>query len=414
MKLKGSRLLSRQEIDNLIRNKLNRVYFTKNLEPIYRQQYQNEAAYEFRFRGIIIFILYALLSYGIYHLIPTSRISILWSFLYLWVGVIILCTWLLSFYKKFNQYFDLYTGIGSTIAVAISFIIVTSLSDNSNDVLLYAAMMYAVVIIYGFIGMRFYQAMLAVWFGGLIGFLITKLFNFNIDWNFLNRTYTYTSFLGMAMAYAIDRQHRENYLQNCIIELNQFEMLQQSEQLKLLSEQDSLTGLANRRHLSQVLEQQWRYALRHKQPFSILMVDIDFFKNYNDQLGHQAGDLCLKTIAKELKMITNRSGELAARYGGEEFLLLFPMVDDNEISSLAAYLIHRVQNLKLLHPDSNISDFVTISIGAASIIPDESINLDQFIRSADTALYHAKENGRNQFYISPSMIKATLADKKVI
>ena len=407
MKLKGSKLLNRQEIDHLINNRLNRVYFSKKKEPFYQKQYQNEAAYEFRVRGMIILILYALLSYGIYSVIPAGRDSILWLSLYSWVGIIILATWSLSFYKKFNQYFDLYTCIGSTMAVAISFIIITMISDIQNNALLYESMMYTVIVIYAFVGMRFYTALWAGCGGGLIGFLITKLFDFNIDWTLLNRSYTYTSFLGMAMAYAIDRQHRENYLQNCIIELNHLEMQEQSEQLKLLAQQDSLTGLANRRHLSHVLEQEWRYALRHGQPLSILMVDIDFFKNYNDQLGHQAGDLCLTTIAKELSAVTNRSGELAARYGGEEFLLLFPMLDHQKITSLAAYLIHRIQNLKLPHPDSRISESVTISIGAASIIPHPSNNLDQFIRSADTALYYAKEHGRNQFYISPCVVKAS-------
>ena len=224
MKLKGSKLLNRQEIDHLISNRLNRVYFSKKIEPFYQQQYQNEAAYEFRVRGMIILILYALLSYGIYSVIPAGRDSILWLSLYSWVGIIILATWSLSFYKKFNQYFDLYTCIGSTMAVAVSFIIIAMLSDIHNNALLYQSMMYIVIVIYAFVGMRFYTALWAGCGGGLIGFLISKLFDFNIDWTLLNRSYTYTSFLGMAIAYAIDRQHRENYLQNCIIELNQLEM----------------------------------------------------------------------------------------------------------------------------------------------------------------------------------------------
>lgn len=258
-------------------------------------------------------------------------------------------------------------------AVAISFIIVTVVGNDHNDALLHAAMMYAVVIIYAFVGMRFYTALIAGWFGGIIGVIVTKLFHYNIDWTFLNRTYTFSSFLGMALAYAIDRQHRENYLQNCMIELNQLEMKKQSRQLQLLSQIDSLTGLANRRHLSMILEQQWRYAMRHKHPLSIMMIDIDCFKNYNDHLGHQAGDQCLKLIAQELLTISSRSGDLAARYGGEEFLVLIPMFDEKQIESLAEYLIHRIHELKLPHPASSVADIVTISIGTASIKPNEKI-----------------------------------------
>ena len=404
MKLKGSKLLDREAINNLISKRLNKVHFSKNLEPVYRRQYQNEAAYEFRVRSIIIFMLYSFLSYGIYQIIPAGKNSTLWFSLYVWVGIIILVAWILSFLKRLNQYFDLYTCIGSMFAVAISFIIVTVVGNDHNDALLHAAMMYAVVIIYAFVGMRFYTALIAGWFGGVIGVIVTKLFHYNIDWTFLNRTYTFSSFLGMALAYAIDRQHRENYLQNCMIELNQLEMKKQSRQLQLLSQIDSLTGLANRRHLSMILEQQWRYAMRHKHPLSIMMIDIDCFKNYNDHLGHQAGDQCLKLIAQELLTISSRSGDLAARYGGEEFLVLIPMFDEKQIESLAEYLIHRIHELKLPHPASSVADIVTISIGTASIKPNEKDDLNQFIRTADNALYSAKAHGRNQYCIGAELM----------
>lgn len=133
MKLKGSKLLDRDAINNLISKRLNKVHFSKNLEPVYRRQYQNEAAYEFRVRGIIIFMLYSFLSYGIYQIIPAGENSTLWFSLYVWVGIIILVAWILSFFKRLNQYFDLYTCIGSMLAVAISFIIVTVVGNDHND-----------------------------------------------------------------------------------------------------------------------------------------------------------------------------------------------------------------------------------------------------------------------------------------
>ena len=153
-----------------------------------------------------------------------------------------------------------------------------------------------------------------------------------------------------------------------------------------------------------ILEQQWRYAMRHKQPLSIMMIDIDCFKNYNDHLGHQAGDQCLKLIAQELLAISSRSGDLAARYGGEEFLVLIPMFDERQIESLAEYLIHRIQELKLPHPASSVADIVTISIGTASIKPNEKDDLNQFIRTADNALYTAKAHGRNQYCIGAELM----------
>ncbi|WP_353140719.1 GGDEF domain-containing protein [Acinetobacter pragensis] len=399
MKLQGSKHLKREAIQTLIHKGLNYVYFSKSLEPAYKQEYQNEAAMEYRFRAPIVLLLYAFLSFGIYQTIPTQEKVYEWIVAYGWVGVVIISTWLLSFFKKLNQYFDVYTCIGSTLSTAISFLIVTVFA-NANDVLSHAALMYAVIIIYSFVGMRFYPAMIAVWSGGLIATAITLFMGYQIDWAILNRTYTFSSILGMALCYAIDRQHRENYLQNCIIELNKQEMDQQAEQLAVLSQIDSLTGLANRRHLSAVLEQQWQTAVRYQLPLSILMVDLDYFKDYNDHLGHLAGDQCLQEIAIELKNTAARSSDLAARYGGEEFLLMFPVQDERQIEAIAAKLLERIAALAIPHPASPISPYVTVSIGAATISPHERDHLSDFIQRADQALYLAKSNGRNQYFIA--------------
>lgn len=398
MKLIGSNLISREKVNALIARGLNYVHFSSELEPIYRSQYRDEAAYEFRYRGIIILVLYLFLSYGIYITIPDSQLVLQWLSLYAWVGIIILAAWILSFVPAINQYFDLYTTLGSMGAVAISFIVVSVIGQEQDNALLHAAMMYAVVIIYSFVGMRFYNAVIAGWCGGLIGYLATIQLQYEIDWTFLNRTYTFSSFLGMSIAYAIDRQHRENYLQNCIIELNKLELTEQALELERLTQVDALTGLANRRYLDTRLDQQWRFALRHQKQLSIMMVDIDYFKNYNDHFGHVTGDQCLQIIADHLKIVTSRSYELAARYGGEEFLLIFPQIDENQIDLIAEMLIQQINELELPHPASATANHVTISIGCATIIPSNSDGLNLFIRKADDALYQAKLHGRNRYH----------------
>ena len=223
-----------------------------------------------------------------------------------------------------------------------------------------------------------------------------------IDWTFLNRTYTFSSFLGMALAYATDRQHRENYLQNCMIELNRLELIRQAQQLSVLSRQDALTGLANRRYLDEVLENEWKRAIRHEMPITIMMIDIDFFKLYNDTLGHIQGDQCLRQIAILLGSIASRSGDLAARYGGEEFLLLFSMTDKDQAVIQVQRLMELVRNIGIIHPRSHVSEHVTISVGVATVTPRLNDSLSEFISQADHALYVAKSNGRNQYYISTS------------
>jgi diguanylate cyclase (GGDEF)-like protein len=401
MKLKASNLLGQEQIDLLISRGLNLVWFPKELEVIYKDQYKNEAAYEFRYRAPIILCLYLYLSFGTYQVLPTE-LRTAWIAYYGWVGMIIVFAWLLAFIPSMNRWFDYYVCLGSTGAVALTFTLINVLEHGQNNVLFHAAMMYAVVIIYGFVGMRFYTAMFAGWSGGLIGIAISVWLNGSIDWTYLNRTYTFSSFLGMALAYAIDRQHRENYLQDCMIELNRLELMRQAQQLSILSQQDALTGLANRRYLDEVLENEWKRSIRHEVPITIMMIDIDFFKLYNDTLGHIQGDQCLRRIAILLGSISSRSGDLAARYGGEEFLLLFSMTDKDQALIQVQRLMQLMQNIGIAHPRSNVSKYVTISVGVATTTPHLNDSLSEFISQADHALYVAKNNGRNQYHVATS------------
>ena len=401
MKLKASNLLGQEQIDLLISRGLNLVWFPKELEVIYKDQYKNEAAYEFRYRAPIILCLYLYLSFGTYQVLPTE-LRTAWIAYYGWVGMIIVFAWLLAFIPSMNRWFDYYVCLGSTGAVALTFTLINVLEHGQNNVLFHAAMMYAVVIIYGFVGMRFYTAMFAGWSGGLIGIAISVWLNGSIDWTYLNRTYTSSSFLGMALAYAIDRQHRENYLQDCMIELNRLELMRQAQQLSILSQQDALTGLANRRYLDEVLENEWKRSIRHEVPITIMMIDIDFFKLYNDTLGHIQGDQCLRRIAILLGSISSRSGDLAARYGGEEFLLLFSMTDKDQALIQVQRLMQLMQNIGIAHPRSNVSKYVTISVGVATTTPHLNDSLSEFISQADHALYVAKNNGRNQYHVATS------------
>lgn len=399
MRLHGSNTLNRKEIDLLISHRLNLVWFPQSLEYFYQTQYQQAAANEFRYRAPFILILYLLLSFGIYQTLPENQISG-WFLHYIWVGIIIFVAWLFSLFKSFHAYFEKYACFGSALAVAITFIIVNTNGSGQNNTLYHVAMMYAVVIIYAFVGMRFYTALLAGWLGGILGIICSHALNNPIDWTVLNRTYTFSSFLGMALAYASDRQHRENFLQNCIIELNRLELVQQAQKMAALSQQDSLTGLANRRYLDEVLMSEWDLAIHNQFPITVMMVDIDFFKLYNDSLGHIAGDECLRQIASTIASLACRRGEIAARYGGEEFLLVFPMLNEQEAVVHAKRLMEAVKMNKILHPCSDVSDQVTISIGLATTIPKCDSNISSFIAKADHALYIAKSNGRNQFHVS--------------
>jgi len=166
--------------------------------------------------------------------------------------------------------------------------------------------------------------------------------------------------------------------------------------LRLLSTQDGLTGIANRRLFDRTIEVEWSRAVRNSLPISLIMIDIDFFKNYNDSLGHQAGDDALKKIAVTMQQNFMRPGDLVARYGGEEFVALLPETSPNGATMLAERLRKEIEALKIPHPDSKIGEFVTISLGVAHLIPRRGSRHDKLVSLADKTLYQAKREGRNR------------------
>jgi diguanylate cyclase (GGDEF)-like protein/PAS domain S-box-containing protein len=166
--------------------------------------------------------------------------------------------------------------------------------------------------------------------------------------------------------------------------------------LRKLSRTDALTGLPNRRRFKEFLETEWRRALRNPRPVSLLMIDIDFFKNYNDTYGHQAGDHCLTEVARVIEACCQRAADLAARYGGEEFAVILPETDLGRATDLADRIREAVQVLAIPHAASRVSDVVTVSVGAASIDPDPMLTVSLLVAMADRALYQAKAQGRNR------------------
>ncbi len=158
---------------------------------------------------------------------------------------------------------------------------------------------------------------------------------------------------------------------------------------------DSLTGLPNRRYYDQHVQKEWQHAMRHQYPLSIIMLDIDYFKNYNDAEGHTAGDKCLIKLARVLKLYLKRSEDIVCRYGGEEFCVV-TSCDAEQSLALAEKLRAAVENRKLRHPNSPISRYVTLSLGVATAIPINSNTPGELLDLADKALYRAKKNGRNR------------------
>jgi diguanylate cyclase (GGDEF)-like protein/PAS domain S-box-containing protein len=159
---------------------------------------------------------------------------------------------------------------------------------------------------------------------------------------------------------------------------------------------DPLTKIANRRHFDAFLEKEWQRAMRNAQPLSLVVLDVDHFKLYNDTLGHAAGDLCLQKVAHALEAHALRPTDLAARYGGEEFVLLFAETPHEAATRLAQAIRTTVEALQLPNPRSPTSPWITASIGVATIVPTQLDQIEQLFLCADRAMYAAKAGGRNR------------------
>lgn len=177
---------------------------------------------------------------------------------------------------------------------------------------------------------------------------------------------------------------------------NQLQLVHQQRLLEQLASLDGLTGIPNRRQFDATLLKEWHRCQRNRQPLSLIVADVDFFKKYNDALGHAAGDRVLQEVAATLRQAARRPGDLVARYGGEEFVLLLPETNATGAQALAEGLQQLLHSKALPHPDSSLGPWLTMSMGGNTTVPSTTALDPEFFALADAALYRAKHQGRNQ------------------
>jgi diguanylate cyclase (GGDEF)-like protein len=165
--------------------------------------------------------------------------------------------------------------------------------------------------------------------------------------------------------------------------------------LKRLAIIDDLTQVANRRRLEDYLQKEWKRGIREKISLSVILCDIDFFKQYNDTYGHVIGDECLKQVAQAINQAVKRPADLVARYGGEEFMVILPNTPLEGALKVARDIQKTLQSFRIIHDASSINQYITLSIGLANTIPESIYQPITLIKAADSALYKAKQNGRN-------------------
>ncbi len=364
------------------------LLFPARLEQEYRKQAINGAIKAYRFNGIFAFLVFTIICMSVFKLIPVDSLSRC-VFAYALAGAVMLGVRIFSFFRMFDRWFYWYVTISGVVMITVAVYANNAIPMGAASTLSYIGLTYILFFTYCFVGLRLQLSLLANFLGGVLGVVLTYTTGAKMDWLIMPQTFATASFLAMFLAYGLKRQERINFLQSYLLELS----LKKSERL---SREDALTGLANRRYLNEQMEHEWSRMLRYQLPLTIMMIDIDSFKRYNDALGHLAGDKCLQQVAKIIQGLAHRSGELAARYGGEEFVLLFPNMDIDLAKSQAERLLQRLATAAMPHPDGN-GKMVSVSIGISVCTPSPSTTVNQLLRQADQALYQAKALGKNRY-----------------
>ena len=168
------------------------------------------------------------------------------------------------------------------------------------------------------------------------------------------------------------------------------------DRVEQLATTDPLTGIANRRRFGEFLQREWNRALRARSAMTVVMLDVDFFKRFNDTHGHLTGDECLRRVAAALQTVARRPSDLAARYGGEEFAVVLSGTSQETALAIAESIRSNIEALRILHEASPVSQYVTVSVGVAVAKPDDGGTPELLIFTADEALYRAKAEGRNR------------------
>ncbi len=370
--------------------------FSPILERAFQNYYLKKYIWQFRIAIILGIILYA--AFGILDAMVFPDMKLKFWFIRFVIVIPFGLLFLFLTFKVHNEkaielFHSMVVIIGGLGIVGMIYI-----ASTGKSYLYYPGLMLVVFYTFTLSALRFYYATVS----GItivLMYLLTDLYILGTPKEQLMTNMFFLSssaLLGIPVSYLLERHSRRDFLLTMLLALEKKKTEELNVKLRDISYIDGLTGVANRLRFDDFFRKEWRRARRTKRPISILMLDIDFFKNYNDLLGHLEGDECLKNVAKAIQSHIRADVDLVARYGGEEFVVVLPETDLKGALKVAERIRRDIEGLKIAHPGSEVSKFVTVSIGVASIVPIDNLKKEVLLNMADKALYVAKKRGRNR------------------
>ena len=378
--------------------------FPKQLEVEFWQQHLEQARHninQYFWSGVLIyFIITVLIITGDYWLI--DRNFFIHDFIHSLLGLVngafcLLTLFFFAHYKILRSYYP-YAAMALTFwaIVSMTWLTMTMLTEAFR----YQAMMIiSMIYIMGFVltGVKPFHMLLTGLMAAVVAMIMLLSLHIPIDVMVMGRVLVGSSVMGFLISKMLCTRERMIFLVMHQARLSEKINRIHAEELLHLSQHDALTKVSNRRTFDEMLDSYFEQARHDEVPLSLLFIDVDFFKKYNDHYGHQKGDEVISAIAKSIKD-SIRHMDFVARYGGEEFVVLLPETDAHGAYAVASNIFKAVERLAIPHSQSLVSSNVTISLGFTVYKGGAEIFKSDFLQRADQALYRAKQLGRNQIY----------------
>jgi len=393
--------------ETLQRGGLKALRFPKGLEAAFDEYYFTNTLKHLRvalLTGLFLFVVFGLVDRMLF---PADRAH-MWFIRYAVICPTIIAGFFFTYTSGFKRFMQ--PAIWLVMLVASLGIVVMVHFEPTPETNYYSGLLLLIMAAFSFMRMRFLYAI--SWASITILAYETVAILSNLDFSILMlNTFNLmgTLIIGAFSNYLMENYLRRDFVNSVLLESENRQLQEVTRELRRLSNCDALTNLGNRRHFEQMLEQEWLRAMRTQTPVSLILLDIDFFKHYNDSYGHQAGDECLQMVAEEIGGFTRRPGDTAARYGGEEFVLILPGTDLIQAASIAEACRACVESMEIAHNDSKVHKVVTVSAGVATLVPEHGISRRSLVAAADKALYQAKREGRNRVVLGRSTAETEYA-----
>lgn len=360
-----------------------RLRFMDDLEVEFQEQYIDQLLTRIRpslWIGIVAFA-----AFGLWDLLSLPTEVTRWTIpiRFFVIYPVFFLTWFVSSRASYRRYLNAFV-FSSVLVAGLGIVAIVFVARVYQAPLPWEGVLLLTMAAYLLTGLLFYRAFfcsLLVFFAYVLSELVAGYTPAILVSNAI--FLIFANIIGMCGSYTLERNIRINYLKTKLLEE--------------LADRDGLTGIYNRRMFNVYLERIWAQALREKKSLALALVDVDYFKPFNDFYGHLLGDECLKKVAKALRLVARRPLDFAARYGGEEFVLVRYHPTLESVHEFAEDILRAVSALQIKHESSSVASYVTVSVGLTFVFPTEEQTLEQFVQTADEALYQAKSQGRNQF-----------------